>query len=146
MRTLILAAACAASSALVPVSGAQLLAEEKQSANDAQMQAAAKVVQGSLDKWRARDFEGWLAMYSSNVVVAAENMTLVGKAELRGVYKEVFDANLKTPKILDSGWTGQRIFVVQEEFGPNGEVIGTTYAEYEVKGGKITAVYGSAQG
>ena len=146
MRTLILAAACAASSALVPVSGAQLLAEEKQSANDAQMQAAAKVVQGSLDKWRARDFEGWLAMYSPNVVVAAENMTLVGKAELRGVYKLVFDANLKTPNILDSGWTGQRIFVVQEEFGPNGEVIGTTYAEYEVKGGKITAVYGSAQG
>ena len=58
MRTLILAAACAASSALVPVSGAQLVAEEKQPANDAQMQAAAKVVQGSLDKWRARDFEG----------------------------------------------------------------------------------------
>ena len=49
-------------------------------------------------------------------------------------------------RIIESGWTGKRIFVVQREFGMDGAEIGTTYAEYEVKGGKITAVYGSLQG
>ena len=146
MRTLKFAAAFGFAAAMLPIIGAPLHAETKQTATDAKMNAAAKVVQRSLDAWRKGNFEGWLAQYSPNVVVATDGMTLVGKAEVRKVYKLVFDAKLKTPEIIESGWTGERIFVVQQEFGPNGGVIGTSYAEYEVKGGKITAVYGSVQG
>lgn len=139
------AAAIAATSSLIPLPTAQLHAEQAQAADDAEMQAAAKVVQRSLDAWRARNFEGWLANYSPDAVVATENMTLVGRSELRKVYKMVFDAKLPNPQILDSGWTGSRIFVIQREFAAGGVELGTTYAEYEVKGGKITAVYGSTQ-
>ena len=146
MRILTCAAALFAAAALVPPASAPLSAETKPSADEAKMNAAAKVVQRSLDKWRARDFNGWLAQYAPNVVVAIDGMTLIGKDEVGKVYKAVFDAKLKFPEVVESGWTGQRIFVVQKEFGPNGVFIGTTYAEYEVKGGKITAVYGSAQG
>lgn len=145
MRTFILAAAMAASAAMASMASAPIHAENQPSADEAKMQAAAMVVQRSLDQWRARNFEGWLSNYSPDVVIALDEGTLVGKSEVRQVYKLVFDAKLKVPEIVDSGWTGERIYVVQREFGPNGGELGTTYAEYEVRGGKIVAVYGGLQ-
>jgi hypothetical protein len=145
MRRFALAAALALVPALASLASAPLYAEEATSAEDAKIAAAAKVVQRSLDQWRARNFEGWIANFSNDVVVAGDGIALVNKSELRDVYKQVFDLKLPVPEILDSGWTGERVYVVQREFGPNGEEMATTYAEYGVRGGKITAVYGWAQ-
>lgn len=142
MRRIAFALAFTATAALAPFVAAPLHAEEQPSADEAKIQAAAKVVQKSLDFWRARNFEGWLSMFSSDVTVALDGGALVNKAELRRVYKVVFDLNAPPPEIIDSGWTGERVFIIQREFGAGGEELAITYGEYEVRGGKITAVYG----
>ncbi|MEL6238730.1 MAG: nuclear transport factor 2 family protein [Pseudomonadota bacterium] len=108
----------------------------------AAMEASAKVVQASLDAWRARNFEGWIATYAPDVLVVSDQMRIVGRKELRAIYRTLFDVGLPAPKIVKSGWTGNRVFVVQEEFLPGGTSVGKSYAEYEVNGGLITSVYG----
>lgn len=108
----------------------------------ARMYAAAKVVQASLDEWRARDFEGWISHYDKDVVVITDQMHISGRDQLRAIYRPVFDAGVPAPKILESGWTGTRIYVRQQEFIGEGLPIGISYAEYEVTVSKITAIYG----
>ena len=113
---------------------------DPQAANEERMKASAKVLQRSLDALRARNFEGWLATYSPNVIVRSPQMHINNRKELRAIYRVVFDANLPDPEILESGWTGERIFVRQREYLPEGTMAGVTYAEYEIKGGLITSV------
>ncbi|MEO0590866.1 MAG: nuclear transport factor 2 family protein [Pseudomonadota bacterium] len=103
--------------------------------------AAAKVVQGSLDAWRARNFEGWIAKYHPDVIVYAPRMRIEGRKELRAIYRAAFDLRVPSPDILSSGWTGERVFVSQQEYFGKGVPGAVTYAEYEVTGGVITTVY-----
>ena len=151
MRSILAITAAAGLAISAPASAGQAEAEPAPQAPassavnkdlEAKQLAAAKVVQRSLDAWRARNFEGWIAHYSPDVVVAMDAGTIVGRDELRKVYKIVFDLNVPVPQILDSGWVGEDVFVVQREFLPDGSVAGTTYAEYRVSGDKIVAVYG----
>lgn len=125
-------------------SNAQQDAQEAPAA-DPQIAEAARVLQSSIDAWRAGDFEGWIARYSPSVVVQAPQMFLENREELRAVYRPVFDAGIPAPTILDSGWTGERIYVRQREYVAEGVEAGVTYAEYDVKGGLITAVYASVE-
>ena len=103
--------------------------------------AAAKVIQASLDAWRARNFEGWIAKYHPDVVVYAPRMRIQGRKELRAIYRAAFDLRVPEPDILESGWTGERVFVRQQEYFGKGVPGAVTYAEYEVVGGLITTVY-----
>lgn len=103
--------------------------------------AAAKVIQASLDAWRARNFEGWISKYHPEVIVYAPQMRIVGRKELRAIYRAVFDMRIPDPDILESGWTGERVFVRQQEYFGKGVPGAVTYAEYEVVGGLITTVY-----
>ncbi|MDJ0977100.1 MAG: nuclear transport factor 2 family protein [Erythrobacter sp.] len=106
-----------------------------------EVQAAAKVIQGSLDAWRAGNFEGWIKSFSPDVLVVSDQMRIVGRKELRAIYRFLFDSGVPEPQILESGWTGQRVYVRQQEFIAKGTPSAITYAEYEVKDGLITAVY-----
>ncbi|MEM6856618.1 MAG: nuclear transport factor 2 family protein [Pseudomonadota bacterium] len=108
---------------------------------DPEALAAAKVIQASLDAWRARNFEGWIAKYHPNVVVYAPRMRIEGRKELRAIYRAQFDLRIPAPDILSSGWTGDRVFVSQQEYFGKGMPGAVTYAEYEVVGGLITTVY-----
>lgn len=110
----------------------------------ARMYAAAKVLQASLDALRARDFEGWLSHYDKDVEVITDQMHISGRDQLGAIYRPLFDAGLPVPKILESGWTGTRIYVRQQEFIGEGLPVGVSYAEYEITGSKITAVYAQA--
>lgn len=117
-------------------------ATRAKAANSAAMNTAATIVQASLDAWRARNFEGWIAKFAPDVQVITSQMRIIGRKELRAIYRVVFDAGFPEPKILKSGWTGERVFVVQEEFLPGGHSASITYSEYEVTDGLITMVYG----
>ena len=106
------------------------------------MNAAAKVVQASLDDYRAGNFESWIEHYHPEaVVILTDVYAFTGRAEMRKYYKPVFDEGFPTPEIVESGWTGEAIYVVQNEYFPDGTFIGTTYAEYLVEDGKIVAVF-----
>lgn len=139
--SLFAAALIACSTAVVPFATATLDAQESSTENEAKKLAAAKVVQGSIDAVRARNFERWLSFYSLDTVVIINDMVIDGRAQLRQVYEPVFEMNLPMPEILESGWTGERIYVLQREFHPGGWEV-ETYAEYEVRGDKIVAVHG----
>ena len=118
---------------------AQKAAQEAPAA-DPRIAASARVLQSSLDALRAGNFEGWIARYSPNIVIQSPHMIIKGRKELRAIYRVFFDAGVPSPTILESGWTGERIYVRQREFLPEGTTAGVTYAEYEVKGGLITSV------
>jgi len=111
-------------------------------AYDAEALAAAKVLQTAIDAWRARNFEGWIAKYHPDVVVYAPGMRIQGRKELRAIYRAMFDLRVPAPDILSSGWTGERVFVRQQEYFGKGVPGAVTYSEYEVVGGLITTVYG----
>ncbi|QFT77304.1 nuclear transport factor 2 family protein [Erythrobacter sp. THAF29] len=140
-NSLFAAALIAGSAAVVPLATATLHAQEQSNENEAQKLAAARIVQGSIDAVRARNFERWLSFYSPDKVVIINDMMIDGRAQLRQVYEPVFKMNLPMMEILESGWTGERIYVLQREFHPSGREV-ETYAEYEVRGDKIVAVYG----
>lgn len=113
---------------------------EAQVAEEARIKAAAKVLQRSIDAWRAGDFEGWINSYSPNVVLIGPQMEIAGRDNLRKLYRIAFDVGIPAPTILESGWTGERIYVRQlEQAAPDGPSE-RTYAEYEIKDGLITAV------
>jgi hypothetical protein len=117
--------------------------ETAQEAEDtARMNASAKVVQRALDAWRARNFEGWIANYGEDVVIRVPGATLVGREEMRLIYEPMFQARIPDPKILESGWTGERVYVRQMEYLDKLTPVGVSYVEYEVRNGKIIAVYG----
>lgn len=120
-------------------------ASQESLAPDPQIAKAARVLQSSIDAWRAGNFEGWIARYSPTVVVEAPQMIIEGREELRAIYRVLFDGGIPAPAILESGWTGERVWVRQRESLAEGVVAGVTYAEYEVKGGVITAVYASVE-
>lgn len=120
-------------------------ASQKAAAPDPRIAESARVLQSSINAWRAGNFEGWIARYSPNVLVQAPQMFIEGRQELRAIYRALFDGGIPAPDILDSGWTGERIFVRQREYVAEGVPAGVTYAEYEVKGGLITAVYAYAE-
>lgn len=120
-------------------------ASEESLAPDPQIAKAARVLQSSIDAWRAGNFEGWIARYSPNVVVQAPQMIIEGREELRAIYRVLFDGGIPAPAILESGWTGERIYVRQREFVAEGVPAGVTYAEYEVTGDLITAVTAYAE-
>ncbi|MEL6707476.1 MAG: nuclear transport factor 2 family protein [Pseudomonadota bacterium] len=116
----------------------------QQADDEARMMAAAKVIQRSLDAVRARNFKRWLACFSPDVIVRSPQMHINNRAELKAIYEFFFkedSAILAVPEILESGWTGERVFVrAKEQLGEGGPFL-TTYAEYEVENGQITAVY-----
>ena len=120
-------------------------AAKAQADDEARMKAAAKVLQRSLDAARARDFEGWVACFSPDVIIRSSQMHINNRKELRAIYRVFFDANLPDPEILESGWTGKRVWVRQREFFAKGGPSLVSYAEYEVQGGLITAVYAHAE-
>lgn len=113
---------------------------ETASVDEARMLAAAKVVQRARDAWRARNFEGWIANFAPDVVIVTDSGSLTGRDNMRRIFKPVFDMNVPDPAILDSGWTGQKIYIHAREFGPDGSVLGESYAEYEVRAGKIISI------
>lgn len=116
----------------------------QQSDDEARMMAAAKVIQRSLDAVRARNFKRWLACYSPNVIVRSPQMHINNREELRAIYEFFFNegsAAIADPEVLESGWTGERVFVrAKEQFDAAGPFV-ITYAEYEVENGLITAVH-----
>ena len=107
---------------------------------DARIAQSAKVIQSSLDAWRAGDFEGWIKWYASDVIVIAPQMYIQGRKDLRAIYRPAFDMGVPAPTILDSGWTGEKVFIRQREYASANDPGMVTYAEYEVRGGRITSV------
>ncbi|MEE4155312.1 MAG: nuclear transport factor 2 family protein [Erythrobacter sp.] len=134
--------AAAGSLAFYPAMAQDPPQAEASATNDAQMRAAAAVVQRSLDAYRKRDFEGWLNAYAMDVVVIGPGYELYGRDELMRAFRPVFEINLPPVEIIESGWTGDSVYVVQREYLPDGTLQGTTYAEYLVRGGKILSVVG----
>jgi len=119
--------------------------KETQAAEEARIKAAAKVLQRSLDALRAKNFERWIACYSPDVVIRSPQMHINSRKELRAIYGYFFKTNVAHPEILDSGWTGERIYVrALETFGEGGPSV-ATYAEYEIENGLITAVYSQVE-
>jgi len=114
---------------------------ETQALEEARIKAAAKVVQRAVNALRARDFSRWLACYSPDVVIRAPNMHINNREELRAIYQVYFRAKLPDPELLESGWTGERIYVRAREYFVEGGMGYDSYAEYEVEDGLITAVY-----
>ena len=117
----------------------------EQAADTARMNASAKVLHRALDAWRARNFEGWLANYSDDIVIKGTGFTILGRKEMRLLYEPIFQARIPAPKILESGWTGERVYIRQLEYLDKSTPDGVSYSEYEVRGGKIVAVYGWAE-
>ncbi|MEM7702048.1 MAG: nuclear transport factor 2 family protein [Pseudomonadota bacterium] len=117
-------------------------------ADEARMMAAAKVVQRSLDALRARNFKRWLACYSPDVIVRSSQLHINNREELRAIYAYFFQAGpgaLADPEILESGWTGERVFVrVKEQLGKGGPFF-ISYVEYEVENGQIIAAYATTE-
>ena len=107
---------------------------------DPRIAQSAKVIQSSLDAWRAGDFEGWIKWYASDVVVIAPQMYIQSRKDLRAIYRPAFDMGVPAPTILDSGWTGEKVFIRQREYASANDPGMVTYAEYEVRGGRITSV------
>lgn len=145
MRAIACAAALTISLALSPVAATVASAEEApQNEKDASMQASAKVVQSMIDTYREGDFAGWLRHFSRDVTYIVNGTVLMGRAEMRKVHTTfLYDAEkvglrLKEPEILESGWTGDRIYIWYKEFVGENEMV--VYAEYEVRGGEIVTV------
>lgn len=117
-----------------------VLEARAKAANEAAKTASAKVVQASFDAWRARNFKGWLAKLAPDIQIMTPTMRISGREEARKIYRVFFDVSWPEAKILESGWTGERVYVVQEEFLPGGASVGVSYAEYEVADGLITLI------
>lgn len=148
MRALVYAAALGWSLGLVPAVTATVAAEEpEQSADHERMMASAKVVQSMYDTARKGDFEGWLRHFDSDVTYIVNNNVIIGRAELRKIFS-LFNSDLKAAKmeagvsgIIDSGWTGERVYIWQTEYLADIEIV--TYSEFEVRRGKIVTVVAS---
>ena len=145
MGTLLHAAGLSFALVLAPFAETPALAEEtQQAANEAHMNASAEVVQSMVDSYRKGDFEGWLRHYSTDATIIINNVVLIGRAELRKVFNQVrSDAEavgiqLRQPEIVESGWTGDRIYLWTHEF--TGENVSMVYTEYEVRNGQIVTV------
>ncbi|QUL39182.1 nuclear transport factor 2 family protein [Erythrobacter sp. JK5] len=129
------------------VASAQEPAAVPQSDDHKRMMAAAKVVQSARDTGLKGDFEGWLKHFTPDVVFIVNDTVVLGRAELRKVYTMFFSAargaglEMRAPEIIESGWTGDRIYVWQKEFLGEAEIV--TYGEYEVAGDKISRVVAS---
>lgn len=106
---------------------------------DATIQAAAKVVQSMIDAGRVYDFKGWLGHFAPDVSGKIGDIRIEGRAALGKMFKPAFDMRLPDPKILQSGWTGDRIYIVQEEYLPDGSLTMVIYSAFEVRDGKIVA-------
>lgn len=148
MRTFFYAVVMGCSIASGAPLASPLLAEErKPSADQATIAAAAKVVQATIDASRANDFERWISHFAPNAYFEINGTPLRGRKEVRrsfraneatGVVDEI--GLLKDLRVLESGWTGERVYVWQQETYSGGYEL-VTYAEYEVKGGKVVAMY-----
>ncbi|MBD2842262.1 nuclear transport factor 2 family protein [Erythrobacter rubeus] len=121
--------------------GEQIEESAADRADEARMNAAAKVVQRSIDAYRARNLDRWLAQFSPDVLVVVNGYANVGHRQLRETFETAVELGLPDPVILDSGWTGERVYLTVREFLPDGTPI-QSYSEYVVENGKITEVYG----
>ncbi|MEO0464712.1 MAG: nuclear transport factor 2 family protein [Pseudomonadota bacterium] len=116
------------------------LAQEAEKPEPSEMEIAAGVVQNSLDAWRSRDFEAWISNYAPDVIVTVGSTAIFGREQLREIYRSAMRQGVPAPEIIDSGWTGSRIWVQQQEVFPDGTPGPLVYVEYTVSNQKIASV------
>jgi len=123
-------------------------AEAKENAKLAKrIAAAARIVQSSIEAARANDFERWLSHFSADALFMANDKAVYGRESMRqgvnlahAMGRLDSKVSLTSIEILDSGWTGDRIYTFSAETYSDGIVV-EYYSEYEIERGKIVGLY-----
>ncbi|MCP5397349.1 MAG: nuclear transport factor 2 family protein [Sphingomonadaceae bacterium] len=126
----LLFAACATAIAAMPASV---------QAQDARV----TVVQAHVDRYKARDLDGFMRTFAPDAVVVANGITARGKGQIRQFYALNFAPKAPTIKIEGSGWNGEAIYLQVRYNFADGQTLCCSYTEYTVRDGKITYVNAS---
>ena len=100
-------------------------------------EAKARAVQAHVDAYRSGNLDRFVATFTPDATVVANGIVANGRDQIAALYTLNFAPGAPRIRVVDSGITGERVFLSISYTFPGGGERCCSYSEYVVKNGKI---------